>query len=424
MGRFRYLLYKDYLLLVRDIAGLLLMFVMPILLVVLMSTLQNSTFNVVNDVHVPLLLVNNDKGELGKAIVKEITGSGIFDVTTDFKGKKPSMEDVEREVATGKFMVGIFLPEDATEKIRTNVKKYVVCAFNGIDSVPPKEDVELSIFIDPTTKTSFYSVLMSTLKERAQKVQFEYILKEMTSEVNKLSPIPISTNKFSGDQVTLKSKFAILKGNKIVPNSVQHNVPAWTLFAIFFIVISLAGSIIKEREEGSFNRLLTMPCTYTEYLLSKSAIYTIVALLQFAVMLLIGVYLLPLIGLESLNLGSSIPALFTLALSSAVAAIGFGVCIGNISRTYQQSSVFGSISVVMMAAVGGVWVPIFLMSETMQLISRLSPMNWGLSGFYDLFLRNEGFAAIIPECLALIAFGTIALYLQLYTTTNTVSTSN
>ena len=407
MGRFRYLLYKDYLLLVRDIAGLLLMFVMPILLVVLMSTLQNSTFNVVNDVHVPLLLVNNDKGELGKAIVKEITGSGIFDVTTDFKGKKPSMEDVEREVATGKFMVGIFLPEDATEKIRTNVKKYVVCAFNGIDSVPPKEDVELSIFIDPTTKTSFYSVLMSTLKERAQKVQFEYILKEMTSEVNKLSPIPISTNKFSGDQVTLKSKFAILKGNKIVPNSVQHNVPAWTLFAIFFIVISLAGSIIKEREEGSFNRLLTMPCTYTEYLLSKSAIYTIVALLQFAVMLLIGVYLLPLIGLESLNLGSSIPALFTLALSSAVAAIGFGVCIGNISRTYQQSSVFGSISVVMMAAVGGVWVPIFLMSETMQLISRLSPMNWGLSGFYDLFLRNEGFAAIIPECLALIAFGTI-----------------
>lgn len=407
MGRFKYLLYKDFLLLVRDVAGLLLMFVMPILLVILMSSLQSSTLNVVNDVHVPLLLVNQDKGELGAAIDKEITNSGIFDVTREIDGHSPSLEEVEKKVATSRFLMGIYLPQNATEKIRNNVRKYVICAFNGIESVPPKEDVELSIFIDPTARASFYSVLMSTLREKAQKVQFEFILKEMTTEVNKLSPIPISTNKFSGDQVTIKSQFAKLEGNNIVPNSVQHNVPAWTLFAIFFIVISLAGSIIKEREEGSFTRLLTMPCTYTQYLLSKATIYAVVALLQFGAMLLIGVYLLPLFGLESLNLGRSIAALFSLALSAAIAAIGFGICIGNISKTNQQSAVFGSMSVVIMAAVGGVWVPIFLMSDTMQTISKLSPMNWGLSGFYDLFLRDQGFWAIVPECSALIIFGVI-----------------
>ena len=80
MNRFKYLLYKDFLLLIRDVAGLLLMFLMPILLVILMSSLQDSTFNVVNDVHVPLLLVNKDKGELGNAIDKEITRSGIFKI--------------------------------------------------------------------------------------------------------------------------------------------------------------------------------------------------------------------------------------------------------------------------------------------------------------------------------------------------------
>lgn len=405
MSKFKYLLYKDYLLLTRDIAGLLLMFLMPILLVVLMSSLQNSTFNVINDVHIPLLLVNKDSGELGAAIDKEISESGIFAIKREIDGRTPMLEEVEKAVATSDFLLGIYLPENTTEKIKTNVRKYVVCAFNGIEKTPPMEDVNLSIFIDPTARTSFYSVLMSTLREKAQKVQFEFILKEITSEVNKLSPIPISTNQFSGNQVKIDVQFAKLEGNKIVPNSVQHNIPAWTLFAIFFIVISLAGSIIKEREEGSFTRLLTMPCSYTEYLLSKAIIYAIVALMQFGVMLLIGVYLLPIIGLESLNLGSSILALFTLALSAAIAAIGFGLCIGNISRTYQQSSVFGSISVVIMAAVGGVWVPIFLMSPTMQIISKLSPMNWGLSGFYDLFLRDGGYFAIIPESLALIVFG-------------------
>jgi len=405
MSKFKYLLYKDYLVLVRDIAGLLLMFLMPILLVVLMSSLQNSTFNVINDVHIPLLLVNKDSGELGAAIDKEISESGIFAIKREIDGRTPMLEEVEKAVATSDFLLGIYIPENTTEKIKTNVRKYVVCAFNGIEKTPPMEAVNLSIFIDPTARTSFYSVLMSTLREKAQKVQFEFILKEITSEVNKLSPIPISTNQFSGNQVKIDVQFAKLEGNKIVPNSVQHNIPAWTLFAIFFIVISLAGSIIKEREEGSFTRLLTMPCSYTEYLLSKAIIYAIVALVQFGVMLLIGVYLLPLIGLESLNLGSSILALFTLALSVAIAAIGFGLCIGNISRTYQQSSVFGSISVVIMAAVGGVWVPIFLMSPTMQVISKLSPMNWGLSGFYDLFLRDGGYFAIIPESLALIFFG-------------------
>jgi len=405
MNRFKYLLYKDFLLLLRDVAGLLLMFLMPILLVILMSSLQNSTFNVVNDVHVPLLLVNKDKGELGNAIDKEITRSGIFKIKREINGHSPTLEEVEKAVATSDFLLGIYLPENTTEKIKTNVSKYVVCAFNGIEKLPPLEAVDLSIFIDPTARASFYSVLMSTLREKAQKVQFEFILKEITTEVNKLSPIPISTNQFSGDQVTIDAKFAKLEGNNIVPNSVQHNVPAWTLFAIFFIVISLSSSIIKEREEGSFTRLLTMPCTYIEYLLSKATVYTILALLQFGVMLLIGVYLLPFFGLESLTLGSSFFALFALALSTAIAAIGFGLCIGNISRTNQQSAVFGSISVVIMAAVGGVWVPIFLMTETMQTISKLSPMNWGLSGFYSLFLRDEGFWAILPECGALILFG-------------------
>lgn len=414
MVRLKYLIYKDILLLVRDIAGLLLMFLMPMFLVVLMSTLQESTLNVVNDVHIPLLLINNDNGELGDAIEKEIVESGIFKVKRDIDGTVPTALEVEKAVATSEFLMGIYLPENTTDKIRTNVKKYVLCAFNGIEQIPTQESVELSIFIDPTAKASFYSTLMSTLREKAQKVQFEFILKEITTEVNKLSPIPISQNQLSGDQVEIKAQFAKLEGSMIVPSSVQHNVPAWTLFAIFFIVISLAGSIISEREEGSFTRLLTMPCSYTQYLLSKAIVYTFVALLQFGVMMLIGVFLLPLFGLDSLNLGSSYLALFALAFSAALAAIGFGLCIGNISRTYQQSSVFGSISVVIMAAVGGVWVPIFIMSPTMQLISKLSPMNWGLSGFYSLFLRDQGFLAIVPECLYLISFGIVCFLIAIF----------
>lgn len=100
MNKLKYLLYKDFLLLIRDVAGLLLMFLMPVILVVLMTLLQDSTLNVVKDTHVPLLLVNNDKGELGKIIEEEITRTGIFDVTGLVKGRKPGLEELEKEVAS------------------------------------------------------------------------------------------------------------------------------------------------------------------------------------------------------------------------------------------------------------------------------------------------------------------------------------
>ncbi|HKM31605.1 MAG: ABC transporter permease [Bacteroidales bacterium] len=407
MRKFRYLLYKDYLLLKRDIAGLLLMFLMPAVLVVLMTLLQESTYRVLKDASVPLLLVNKDEGDLGRAIEEEIELSGIFKIDRDIKGVVPTQEQLEREVAGSRYTLGIFIPENTTETIRKNVVKYVVTAFSGAEELPALDSVEFVIFVDPTTKVSFYSYIVSTLKERTQKIEFEYILKEVTKQVNNISPIPISSAGFSGDQVVVDIRSARLLGKNMVPNPVQHNVPAWSLFAVFFIIISLSGSIIREREEGSFSRLLTMPCSYTEYLLSKAVVFLVVTLLQFGLMLLIGIFVLPWFGLESLNLGSSPLALILLALSASVAAIGYGIAIGNIANTFHQSSVFGAISVVIMAAIGGVWVPTFVMSETLRQISKLSPMYWGLSGFLDVFLLDAGVKAILPECLAMLFFGLV-----------------
>ena len=67
--RIKYLLYKDYLMLKRDVGGIILMFLMPVLLVILMANLQDSTLNFVKGNKIPLLLVNRDSGELGAAVL-------------------------------------------------------------------------------------------------------------------------------------------------------------------------------------------------------------------------------------------------------------------------------------------------------------------------------------------------------------------
>lgn len=70
--------------------------------------------------------------------------------------------------------------------------RYVLAAFSGTMEKPSPDMVNFVIFIDPTTKVSFYTALMSTLKERTQKIEFEYVLNEISRQVNEFSPIPVS----------------------------------------------------------------------------------------------------------------------------------------------------------------------------------------------------------------------------------------
>jgi ABC-2 type transport system permease protein len=245
---------------------------------------------------------------------------------------------------------------------------------------------------------------MSAMREYATAVQSEFVNHEVVDCINKIVAFPIGDIQINNSPVQFSEQYARLDESRITPNSVQHNVPAWGLFAVFFIVISLSGNIIKEREDGSFTRLLTMPCPNWLYILSKMITYLVVCLLQLSLMFIMGIYVLPLLGLPALALGQSALALILMSLASSLAAIGYGIAIGKIATNHQQAAIFGSMSVVIMAALGGVWIPIFLMPNMMQIISKLSPLNWGMSGFYDIFVRDGNWLSVLPESSALIIF--------------------
>jgi ABC-2 type transport system permease protein len=213
--------------------------------------------------------------------------------------------------------------------------------------------------------------------------------------------------------INYKEIYASTTGDEILPNSVQHNVPAWTMFAIFFIVLPLAGNIIKERDEGSDVRLKTMPGSYVTVMFSKIFIYLAVAMVQFILMLMVGRYLLPAMGLPQLEIGPHKMALIALAIASGFAATGFGVAIGTIATTHEQASTFGAVSIIIFAALGGIWVPVYIMPHTIRIISEFSPLYWGLNGFYDIFLRNGNIVAVLPEIFKLIFFFAVMLLIAI-----------
>ena len=97
--------------------------------------------------------------------------------------------------------------------------------------------------------------------------------------------------------------------------------------------------------------------------------------MQFIVMALVGIFLFPnVLGLPGLEMGTHYFTILIATLASALSAIGFGLLVGTYSSTHNQAAMFGAILVVIMAALGGIFMPVYMMPENLKLVSNLSPL--------------------------------------------------
>jgi ABC-2 type transport system permease protein len=176
---------------------------------------------------------------------------------------------------------------------------------------------------------------------------------------------------------------------------------------MFFMVISLGGNIVKERLSGSFLRLQTIPGGFALTLISKFLVYLFVALSQLLLLFMMGIYIFPHIGLPKLAMPNAFLPFMVVTLLSAVSAISYAVLVGTYAKTQEQANGFGAISIIIFAAIGGIWVPNFVMPDYMQTIGNISPLKWCLEGYYILFLKNGAWGELIGTISFLFLFTVI-----------------
>ena len=395
--------YKEFLLLTRDIGGIAILFIMPLVLIVTITLIQDSTFKIVNDTKIPILLVDNDRGSISETIKKGLNDSNVFDVI-----KVEIEEDAKNLVFKGTNQLAIIIPKDLSSDLEKKVNQNVedILSKFGIEEGEKRDKEsfiakEVKLYFDPATQLSFKNSVKNEIDKMISKIETQSIYNAFQEHI---TDDPTETIFETENFISFKEILPKKGDEFIIPNSVQHNVPAWTLFAIFFIIVPLSINMVKEKSQGTFVRLRTNPVSYLTVLGGKTVVYLAVCLIQFVLMLLIGVYLFPAIGLPTLNVSGKLPLLFIVAFFAGLAAIGIGLLLGTVAKTPEQSAPFGATFVVILAALGGVWVPVFVMPEFMQTLSNISPMNWGLNAFYDVFLRNSRLLDIVPEITLLFLF--------------------
>ncbi len=405
--------YKEFLLLTRDIGGLAVLFLMPLLLVITITTIQDGTFKTLETSKIPMLLVDKDQGAVSRNIQENLNSSDLFEVIA---GK--SEKDAQNLVQKGTYQLAIIIPKDLSkdlqQKVRDNVEEILMrfgMEEENITSVKSEpKPKEVILYFDPATQQSFKSSVRSNIKQMISQIESQTIYKAFQEQLTEdESEVIFDTRHF----ITFKEIDPNNNEKPLVPNSTQHNIPAWTLFAIFFIILPLGINMVKEKNQGTFVRLRTQPVSYATVLGGKTLVYVTVSLIQFALMILVGIYLFPLINLPKLDVSGRLPLLFVVAFFAGLAAVGLGLLLGTIAKTQEQSAPFAATFVVILAAIGGVWVPVFAMPKLMQTLSNLSPMNWGLNAFYDVFLRKVGFAEILPEISLLFGFFLITTLIAL-----------
>jgi ABC-2 type transport system permease protein len=409
---------KEFLLLKRDLGGLIILFIMPLVLVITVTLIQDSTFKTVTDSKIQILLVDQDKGSVSKTVFDNLEKSNLFTVVTQIDDK-PITEEVAKEaVYKGKFQLAIVIPQnlsvDLQAKIDQNVEK-IVSSMGLTDSTATKEpqriikEKEVKLYFDPAVQMSFKNAVMNSIDKMISQIETKSIYTTFQNQLGE------GTTSFEQKSfITFKEIIPRINNKEVLPNSVQHNVPAWTLFAIFFIVIPLSINIVKEKSQGTFVRLLTNPVSNLIVIIGKTITYAIICMIQFYMMVAVAVFLFPHIGLPSLNIEGHLLLMSVVALFSGFAAIGFGILLGTIASTQEQSAPFGATSVIILAAIGGVWVPVFAMPKIMQIIAKSSPMNWALEAFYDVLLRNVSLLEIIPKISLLFLFFIITTSIALF----------
>lgn len=385
---------KDARILLRDKVGLTLMFVMPIVLAIVITTVQNSTFELVNDKKIPLLFLNKDTGTAGRELETTLAKGGMFTL------KKLSFSNNEnilkQRLQNKDALLGLVVPDNYTNDVLKKAETIAGKALEGISADTTTKEyakagkvAPIILFYHPVLQKSFRQGIDGALNSVLQIVQSKYIVRQLYSGINDSSVIPASLEQQILTNQTPVKQFAVSKdGSPAIINATQHNIPAWTVFAMFFIVISLGGSIVREKNSGSFMRLKTMPTSLSVAMISKQITYIFITVIQALVIFFIGKWIFPHIGLPGLDFPDDKESLLLVIFLCGWCAASFAIMIGVFAKTQEQSNGIGAVAIVLFAAIGGLLVPSFAMPDSMQGIMRISPLHWCLEAFYGLFLEG------------------------------------
>jgi ABC-2 type transport system permease protein len=348
--------------LMRDTRMLYVLFVFPFILLILFGYAINFDVR-----HIKLAVYDQDNSPETRDFINRLTSSSYFDLVDNLKAE----DQIRRALDKGNAQVVVVFPQDFSQNI-----------YSG-------REVNLQILVEGVDANT--ASVISNYMRAATATFSEKLTNELLKITGRRASIPID----------LEPRFLY---NPDL-NSTRFLIPGLiSMILIMTAVISIAMSIVREKERGTMEQINVSPLTSIELLVGKTIPYTIIALIIASLILFAG-YLL-----FDVTIKGSVLLLFISTFIFLFASLNLGILISTISDSQQVAFQISSlISLLPSFLLSGFVFPIESMPPVIQIITNITPVKFYIVVLRDILLKGVGLEAFWQQLIYLMLFSVFFL---------------
>jgi ABC-2 type transport system permease protein len=177
------------------------------------------------------------------------------------------------------------------------------------------------------------------------------------------------------------------------------------LILLFIGTVITSLGVVRERQAGTLEQLAVMPLRPRDVFLGKIAPYFLVAAVDLAVVLGVGVVLF------DVPFRGSVMVLALGSLLYLFVALGLGVLISSVSQNQGQAIQLAMMALLPQVLLSGLIFPVASMGAGVRWISYLLPLTYFTRISRGVMIRGAGLAALWPSFAYLAVLGSVVVTL-------------
>jgi len=393
--------FKDLRLAFRDPTALVLMLLAPFLLTLGMGFVTGAFGGGGSDLQeMPVLVVNQDAGELGQALVNLFQAPELAELLEPTLLDDPAA--ARRQVDDDQTTAAVIIPAGFTASI-----------IPAAGQASTGEMRQIELYVNPARPTGA-GIIQTIVEEFVGRVEIGRIGGEVAIaqmlESGLLQPDPQALaaagealgKQIAGDEAAF-SAISIRK-TRAVNEASQFNIMAYMApgLALMFLMLTVAyggRTLLTERAQGTLPRLLVTPTAVPQILAGKVLGIYLTGVAQITILVAASSLLFGLRWGDPLGLAA-------LILAVVFGATGWGVLLTTLVRTPGQAANLGTALMLIFGILGGSFISLNNLPGALQFASRLTPNAWGLDGFTTLALGG-GLGDLGGTILGLLIMGVV-----------------
>lgn len=398
-----YVAKKDLVQAITDKGALLLLLAVPLALIAVIGLALGNLFGTgSSQISMTVALDNQDSGYVGTAISQalQINNSQLVITTKTYN----TADEVQQQVKDSNAIAGVVVPAGTSDTLTAEAQRNAQPG-NLVQFYSVSGSTDQRIAIARQIVTGIVNQLVIQQYAGAAAVgQVERVCHQPgnTCASNTIDPQTIARMVGSvTSQATQTAQVELLEaGQAPHVGTFDQIVPGYAVFFGLFSINAAAATILQEKEDGTFRRLLIAPIHKYSLLGGKLLAQFLLVLLQLAVLFGVGYFAF------HIHIGSW-SGVILLVMGVSFAATGLGILLVSVVKTRRQLAPVVTLVTLITSAIGGSWWPLFLEPTWMQQIAKIGLTAWAMEGLNGIMILGKDVTQVLPDILGLFAYGLI-----------------